>query len=209
MRILCYAAAFLLIRGSLAVDAVGENPAPSHTDVETIVFLRHGEKPAEGLGQLTCRGLNRALALPSVLISKFGRADYVFASAPEGKVTEGGLRQFDYVRPLATIEPTAIRLGLPVCTDFRYKDIAGLQRELTKQQYHKALIFVAWEHYKMDQMVKNFVSAFGGNATEVPNWPDDDYDSLFVLRISDTGAKKSISFNHDQEGLTHLSPDCP
>jgi hypothetical protein len=209
MRIFCYAAALLLIRGSLILDAAGENPAPSHTDVETIVFLRHGEKPPGGLGQLTCEGLNRALALPPLLISKFGRADYIFAPAPEGKVTEGGLRQFDYIRPLATIEPTAIRLGLPVCTDFRYKDIAGLQHELTKQQYHKALIFVAWEHYELDRMVRNFVGAFGRNPAEVPEWPGDDYDSLYVLRISGTGATKLISFSHDHEGLTNLSPDCP
>jgi hypothetical protein len=209
MRIFCYAAALLLIRGSLIQDAAGENPAPSHTDVETIVFLRHGEKPPGGLGQLTCEGLNRALALPPLLISKFGRADYIFAPAPEGKVTEGGLRQFDYIRPLATIEPTAIRLGLPVCTDFRYKDIAGLQHELTKQQYHKALIFVAWEHYELDRMVRNFVGAFGRNPAEVPEWPGDDYDSLYVLRISGTGATKLISFSHDHEGLTNLSPDCP
>ena len=209
MRIFCYAAALLLIRGSLIQDAAGENPAPSHTDVETIVFLRHGEKPPGGLGQLTCQGLNRALALPPLLISKFGRADYIFAPAPEGKVTEGGLRQFDYIRPLATIEPTAIRLGLPVCTDFRYKDIASLQHELTKQQYHKALIFVAWEHYELDRMVRNFVGAFGGNPAEVPEWPGDDYDSLYVLRISGTGATKLISFSHDHEGLANLSPDCP
>ncbi len=209
MRIFCYAAALLLIRGSLIQDAAGENPAPSHTDVETIVFLRHGEKPPGGLGQLTCEGLNRALALPPLLISKFGKADYIFAPAPEGKVTEGGLRQFDYIRPLATIEPTAIRLGLPVCTDFRYKDIAGLQHELTKQQYHKALIFVAWEHYELDRMVRNFVGAFGGSPAEVPEWPGDDYDSLYVLRISGTGATKLISFSHDHEGLTNLSPDCP
>ena len=208
MRILCYAAAFPLIRGSLIPDAAGENPPPRQTDIETIVFLRHGEKPQGGLGQLTCQGLNRALALPAVLIAKFGRANYVFAPDPEGKVTEGGLRQFNYIRPLATIEPTAIRLGLPVCTDFRYKDIAGLQHELTRHRYHQALIFVAWEHYEMDRMVKSFVGDFGGNPAEVPNWPDDDYDSLFVLRISDTGTKKSISFSHDQEGLTHLSPDC-
>jgi hypothetical protein len=135
-RILCYAAALLLICGSLILEVAGENPPPSRTDVETIVFLRHGEKPSGGLGQLTCQGLNRALALPSVLISKFGKADYVFAPDPEGKVTEGGLRQFAYIRPLATIEPTAIRLGLPVCTDFRFKDIASLQNELTKQQYN-------------------------------------------------------------------------
>src|SRR4029079_15401370 len=33
---------------------------------ETIVFLRHGEKPAAGLGQLTLQGLNRALEVPLV-----------------------------------------------------------------------------------------------------------------------------------------------
>ena len=31
---------------------------------ETIVCIRHGEKPRGGLGQLTIRGLNRSLALP-------------------------------------------------------------------------------------------------------------------------------------------------
>ncbi|MBV8226832.1 MAG: hypothetical protein JO232_16760 [Verrucomicrobia bacterium] len=209
MRILSYATVLLLIRGSLILDAAGQNPPPSQTTVETIVFLRHGEKPPGGLGQLTCQGLNRALALPPVLISKFGKADFIFAPDPEGKVTEGGLRQFAYVRPLATIEPTAIRLGLPVRTDFRYKDIAGLQRELTKQQYRKALIFVAWEHYELDKMVRNLVGAFGGNPEDVPEWPGDDYDSLYVLRIRDTGAKKLISFSHEQEGLTQLSPNCP
>ena len=209
MRVLCYAAALLLISPSLILGAAGEDPPPFHTDVETIVFLRHGEKPSGGLGQLTCQGLNRALALPSLLITKFGKADYVFAPAPEGKITEDGLRQFDYIRPLATIEPTAIRLGLPVCTDFRFKDIASLQNELTKQQYHKALIFVAWEHYELARMARNFVGAFGGNPADVPDWPTDDYDSLYVLQISNTGAKKVISFSHDHEGLTHLSRDCP
>jgi hypothetical protein len=209
MSIHCYAAILLFVSGSLIPDAAGQNPAPFQANVETIVFFRHGEKPPGGLGQLTCQGLNRALALPPILISKFGRADYLFAPAPEGKVTEGGLRQFDYIRPLATIEPTAIRLGLPVCTDFRYKDIDALQRELTKERYQKALIFVAWEHYELARMVRNFVGAFGGNPADVPKWPDDDYDSLYIVRISDAGAKKQISFNHDHEGLTHLSSDCP
>ena len=36
------------------IDAHGE---------ETIVFFRHAEKPSGGYGQLTCQGLNRALAL--------------------------------------------------------------------------------------------------------------------------------------------------
>ena len=31
------------------------------------MFLRHGEKPSGGYGQLTCQGLNRSLALPDIL----------------------------------------------------------------------------------------------------------------------------------------------
>lgn len=40
---------------------------------ETVVLIRHGEKPVSGLGQLSCQGLNRALALPGVLMAKLGR----------------------------------------------------------------------------------------------------------------------------------------
>jgi hypothetical protein len=36
----------------------------------TIVIVRHGEKPPAGLGQLSCQGLNRALALSQVLFEK-------------------------------------------------------------------------------------------------------------------------------------------
>ena len=43
------------------------------------MFIRHGEKPANDDGQLTCQGLNRALALPAVLTAKFGKPDFIFA----------------------------------------------------------------------------------------------------------------------------------
>ena len=45
--------------------STAQTPQPAG---ETIVLLRHGEKPPTGLGQLTCKGLNRALALPSLLM---------------------------------------------------------------------------------------------------------------------------------------------
>jgi hypothetical protein len=88
--------------------------------------MRHGEKPAEGLGQLDCQGLNRALALPHVLKRKFGIPDYIFAPDPRQLVLDHG-NLYYYIRPLATIEATAIRLGKPVNTRFGYKQIAGLQ----------------------------------------------------------------------------------
>ena len=45
--------------------------APADANIETIVAIRHGEKPPNGLGNLNCRGLNRALALPNVLLSMY------------------------------------------------------------------------------------------------------------------------------------------
>jgi len=85
MRILCYAAVLLLIRGGLISDAAGENPSSSQTDIETIVFLRHGEKPQRGLGQSTCQGLNRVLALPPGPDFEIRESRLRFCARPRGK----------------------------------------------------------------------------------------------------------------------------
>jgi hypothetical protein len=82
--------------------------AGAHAE-ETIVFLRHGEKPSGGYGQLTRQGFNRSLALPVVLTAKFGKPDVLYAPSPAVKVTHSA-GSFYYVRPVATIEPTVIKL---------------------------------------------------------------------------------------------------
>ena len=70
---------------------------------QTIVFFRHAEKPSGGYGQITCQGLNRSLALPHVLLGKYGRPQYLYAPDPIVKVPDPA-GNFNYVRPLATIE---------------------------------------------------------------------------------------------------------
>jgi hypothetical protein len=213
MKALLCAAASLALLGSLKL--VEADPpqrglqAPPATEVETIVFLRHGEKPDTEIGQLNCQGLNRALALPRVLTSKFGRPDFIFAPATTRMPKFGGGEGFNYLRPLATIEPTAIQLGMPVDTDFGYSDIDGLQSELTQQKYQNALIFVAWEHYELAKLVKQLVSEFRGDPSQVPDWKGKDFDSLYVVRIIGRDATRSISFTQDHEGLSNLSTDCP
>jgi broad specificity phosphatase PhoE len=212
MKILLYSAAALALFSSLKLDGADPqqsgSPVPSPTEVKTIVFLRHGEKPSIEIGQLSCQGLNRALALPRVLRSKFGKPDYIFAPATTRISTVGGTGSA-YIRPLATIEPTAIELGMPVNTDFGYLDIHGLQSELTAQKYQNALIFVAWEHRELEKLVKHLVSEFHGNPDEVPHWKGKDFESLYIVRITSRDATKSISFTRDQEGLSNLSTDCP
>src|SRR5262245_44855484 len=111
---------------------------------QTIVFFRHGEKPVGGLGQLTCQGLNRALALPDVLIGRFGAADFLYAPDPGVKISDSG-HSYYYVRPLATLEPTAIRLGRSVNTNYGFTDVAGLESRLITAAKANTTIFVAWE----------------------------------------------------------------
>ncbi|MGE8384600.1 MAG: histidine phosphatase family protein, partial [Pseudomonas putida] len=106
----------------LALEAVDSRAQPVD-GTQTLVFLRHAEKPGEGLGQLNCQGLNRALDLATLLPERFGNADYVFAANPSRQVEEGSKDEsYSYIRPLMTITPSAIRLGLPVNIDYGAND---------------------------------------------------------------------------------------
>jgi hypothetical protein len=181
---------------------------PASDTTETVVIMRHGEKPAGGYGQITCQGLQRALALPNVLTPQFGVPQAIFAPDPFEKVTDSA-GSFYYVRPLATIEPTAIRLGLPVNTRYGYADIKSLQSALADPIYADATIYVAWEHVYLQQLVQNLMNAYGGGAT-VPSWPNSDYDSVYVVRLTySNGIIINAQFTHDYEGLNNLSTTCP
>ena len=173
---------------------------------ETLVFIRHGEKPSGGYGQLTCQGLNRALALPSVLTSRYGNAKYVFAPNPTGTIPDAA-GSFYYVRPLATIEPTAISLGLPVNVRYGYTDIAGLQSELLGGSYAGATVFIAWEHEYLQPVVQNILNQYGAGVS-VPVWASTDFDSVYVVRLTNSGGVVTAQFTHDLEGLNGLSTSC-
>jgi hypothetical protein len=188
-------------------------PASSVSGNETIVVLRHGEKAAGGLGQLSCMGLNRSLALPKVLIGSFGRADAIFSPSPAGQMHEGPVtrKSYSYVRPLATIEPTAIQLGLPVDTQLAFPDIAELQRVVTAPAYANSTIFIAWEHKYAYDFAREMLRAYGLDRAQVPAWPSDDYEMLYVFHIRRAaGAAPAMTFAVEREGLEGtLSATCP
>lgn len=179
---------------------------------ETIVFFRHGEKPAGGYGQITCQGFNRSLALPAVLLGKFGTPNVLYAPSPAVKVTDPA-GSFYYVRPLATIEPLAIKLGMPVNTKYGYNAISTLQTALINSGYANSTIFVAWEHLQLQKLVQNIMNAYGGRVV-VPAWASADYDSLYVVRVTYTTAADGTTtanaqFDRDAEGLNGQPTTCP
>ena len=204
-KCLVWIAVLTILFGSMADTT---RAAAIERSEETLVLIRHGEKPADGLGQLSCQGLNRSLALPSVLTAKFGKPAFIFAPDPKQQTNDKG-RHYDYIRPLATIEPTAIQLGLPVNTQFGFRDVERLRQELTRAKYQGALIFVAWEHTLLASLVKDLVPQGGGDPSKVPVWEHDDFDSIYVVKLTRLDGRLSASFTRDREGLNNQSSKCP
>jgi len=194
-------AVFMLCIQNAAAGADGD------VAVERIVCIRHGEKPTRDLGQLDCQGLNRALALPDVLISHYGKADFIFAPLTSLR-TKKNAPSYSYIRPLMTIEPTAIRLGLPVDARFAFDDVDGLTGELVAPAYQRALVFVAWEHTELVEILRKLFNSLGADPAVIPHWEGDDFDSIYLVTVRSEGGKRSVSFQHDHEGLNGMKTDC-
>jgi len=177
--------------------------------VETLVLVRHAEKPEQGLGLLTCKGINRALLLPDFFAANFERPDHIFAPNPAVKVTEihGDGQRYDYVRPLLTIGPTAIRFGVPINTQLPFNDPGLLADTLLDPQYHKDTIYVAWEHSALVSFAEIVLKRFHDPAP-VPQWSNSDYDTFYVFRF-DWGKVPSLKFEVRSENFGPISQNCP
>ena len=194
-----------LLLAAQLLDATGAFAGSS--SVETIVMVRHGEKPGKGLGQLSCQGLNRALALGGVLARSFGKPDAIFAPDPAVQKQDRGVA-YDYVRPLATIEPAAIAFGMPVHAGIGVADIATLQAALDDPRLANGVVLVAWEHAQLVILARHLLAAHGG-AGNIPDWDARDYDRIDVIRIIRDGSQSRSAFSRQREGLDGMSVTCP
>jgi hypothetical protein len=195
----------------------------SETALQKIIVIRHGEKPpekqpGEDIGQLNCKGLNRALALAPVISNAFGKPDVIFAPNPshaEMKTDRADdEEQHGYIRALATVEPTAIEFGLPVDTSVDVADVAGLETALEKvlSSHGDVFILLAWEHKRIATIVRNLLSARGADPEtidSVKEWSGKDFDSIYVVTINVTDNTTKVTFDHRREGLNDQSDTCP
>jgi hypothetical protein len=178
--------------------------------LETIVAIRHAEKPASSLGQLTCKGLNRALALPKVLIPRYGKPDRIYAPDPGKRIGRLGNLNYSYVRPLMTIEPIAIQLEMPVNALIGFKNLGQLRKELLSPENNNSVIYLAWEHAYLNEFAKRLLKAYRKDPSIVPDWPNDDYDRIYVFRITESESKEHLMFDVDKQGLNGVLNDkCP
>ncbi|MVW86399.1 histidine phosphatase family protein [Pseudomonas sp. PB101] len=202
--LLAVSAVFLLLESSLS-------RAQPMDGTQTLVFLRHGEKPDGGLGQLNCQGLNRAIDLATLLPEKFGKANYVFAANPTRNVEEGEFdNSYSYIRPLMTISPSAIKLGLPVNINFSANDTSDLADELLHDKYHNSVIYTAWSHGYLPELINKVAGDATGKKMKITeDWESGDYDSLYVLTLTWHNGKASLQSNVYKQGLDNGAETCP
>ena len=140
--------------------------------------------------------------------------DAIFAPNPSVQLRERSYpsQSYSYVRPLATIEPTAIQLGLPVNTQVGFDDIARLQSVVTAPEYANSTIFIAWEHKYAYDFAREMLQSYGLDKSQVPVWSSDDFETLYVFHISRAAGAGApvMTFSVQQEGLKgSLSHACP
>jgi hypothetical protein len=209
--------AYVVLPALLAVGALflslesSDSRAQPVDGTQTLVFLRHAEKPAGGLGQLNCQGFNRAIDLATLLPEKFGKANYVFAANPTRNVEEGEQdNSYSYIRPLMTISPSAIKLGLPVNINFSANDTSDLADELLLDKYHNSVIYTAWSHGYLPELINKVAGeAVGKKQNITDDWASSDYDSLYVLPLTWHNGKASLVSHKYSQGLDNGSQVCP
>jgi len=153
-----------------------------------LVFIRHAEKPLKG-SNLTCQGLNRSLQIPAVLVKKFGVPQYLMVPQLGLGDTTKHSRMFE------TIAPFAMQYNLAIATTHNEKDFTQIAADLKSRT---GTTIITWEH----KAIPGIVKALG--VTEALNWPDDDYDSIWIV-IFKNGVPQLLK---DKEGL-HPSTNCP
>ena len=59
-------------------------------------------------------------------------------------------------------------------------------------------------------MARALLASHGGDRKEVPReWDPDDFDSIYVIRLSWAGDTAKASFEHKHEEITNLPNECP
>src|SRR6266536_3989201 len=164
------------------VPGATTDPSGQDTTADTIMIIRHAEKPTgknapfgidrngnQSAGSLTVQGWARAGALaelldrlrPEPIRQGLTRPTDVYAAKPDGDASQ---------RPSQTVAPLAARLGVTVNTLYGKGDEAALAKEITAR--HGAIL-VSWQHEEIPAIVHG-LGAVHPAAPAI--WPDDRFD---------------------------------
>jgi len=137
---------------------------------KAILLLRHGEEPAiQPNLDLSSDGQKRAERLAKFIPKEFGKPGSIFVASPSSSS----------VRCYLTMRPLATALKATVDASFKGEDYAPLAFKLLGDPaLRHELVVVCWTHNDLPSLA----AYLNVRRKDFPTrWPDDDYDSLFVL----------------------------
>lgn len=171
-----------------------------------VLIIRHGEKlgdptnDGDGCPHLSVRGSARAAALPS-LFQKPGTALSCTWAGNGQQITgtyaasnENGNPTYpiptvlfatqpskNSTRPLETITPLSVALGLAINSNHADNDFAKVASDiLTKPAYNGQTVLICWHHGK----IPDLATALG--AQKIPaKWPGTTFDRVWQIRFTD------------------------
>jgi len=179
---------------------------------KTIIVIRHGEKANPAKGEMSCKGLNRALILSQVLINRYSKnngKDIKSIYAPQPiyirDPTDDDVNSW-YLRPIFTIDPLAIKLQIPINIRYNYKEEYELKRLAQRICSEPPGVYVcAWEHHSIPPLVKEILICLNVSKN-VPDWDDMDFERMYIIRQFKNG---NITFGTEHENLGFLlSNEC-
>jgi hypothetical protein len=174
-------------------------PAGINTN-ETVYFVRHAEAhPTSWWEDGNCIGPGqwRALDLPYALQGKI-HPTLVYSIDP-AQVTPGSQSSiadsYSYVRTNTTVLPYAIANNLPYKLAASFSMLAQNSPQLATQaseffftggQFSNQTLLVGWEHDHIPTTVNALLASYHGGQT-VPNWPGNDYDTIWTVKLDANG----------------------
>jgi len=141
---------------------------------KTILLLRHGDEPAvQPNPDLSSDGQKRAERLAKFIPKEFGKPGSIFAASPSSSS----------VRCYLTMRPLAAALKTTVDASFKGEDFAPLAFKLLGDpSLRNELVVVCWTHNELPSLA----AYLNVSRKDFPTcWPEEDYDSLFVLSYKD------------------------
>ena len=165
-------------------------PAQTYLADNTVLIIRHSEKPEAGTG-LTRLGEERA----RLYAKYFEPFQEQGLSIPVDSLYAGADSK-NSMRPRLTLEPISKSTGLTLHHNVGTKDSEALVREL-KTEAHGRHPLIAWRHGEIPALL----TAFGASPQKLlPNgkWPDDVFDWVIVLVMGPDGQVSSARLIHEQ-----------
>ena len=175
-------------------------PAGINTN-ETVYLVRHAEAHPTSWwedGNYIGAGQWRALDLPNALRGKI-HPTLVYSIDPAqdlpGSTSVVG-DSYSYVRTNTTVLPYAIANNLPYNVAASFEMMAQNPPQLATQAsdffftggaFSNQSLLVGWEHDHIPTTVNALLASYHGNVPPAPDWPGDDYDTVWTVTLDANG----------------------